>query len=981
MATSRRSSFSVGTPSGMPIINALRSAIRQVESDRDKLGYDVEALLALSVECNIEQILVGRKVKTVRKVYMCGSSKAYKVGWILDGDTNCCLICLQNFSWVRLKHHCRACGMVVCHKCSKYKTNIQVLQEEGGSRVCTNCFGLKVEVDPYFFPKSPILSPDGLSPTSSGKYSAIQQRKFVVKRRNTNKASPMPSDSTSSGQTSTAGSTTASDVDSNSYSSLTASDTNSDLPTDETSVMFKKLQEFEQQQLPKYKEAYREMREIIPPNITKTKLKKILNEGIPRLIAKRIWDTKALWLICMHRDDIKKVHVGDLRGKYNFHTLDLTELRAVWYALPDWNEVLYPAKAEWKEGLKLKMDDMSYKLSIGQIDIRETRNPIYLTQGVLKIYDPDTVIQPRFGKSASYSRKTASPTDSITNSSNNVTPLDDSLSPLLRQMTAPRSVPVKYNPGPARKFTDLSPLVNDNTDTPRRKITFDGTECTEDDNTNDSFSERELKSISEDDYSLDALLLESKTYRSTHLNSSAHSSFVTDTNLSFALNQRIKTEDTLDTITSDGDSDGEDDVEVDVDGDDCMVGINSSTYKDFHDSPKSFCDVLNTSHSSGIGWNEFSEDDFGFSAPRINNTKDNSHLMTISEKNASIFKKLTTVSNDDGDISEEEDFSPISITVTPDLSPTGQVITYNITPFSTLKPQPQSFKKSWNKSPEGIMIKSTMPFDNSVFHELMLCGKAEQASLYLKKFNAIPTKEQATKLLMDCVREADTMEDPVNTFIILVEKLKVDVNDLTLTGRSPLSILFANKELGSYLMSHGADVLLEDRNGTGSCPLSLSMEFRIPWMLREFEESGKEKELFDSENEDRIKSYAACLLLGGYFSKVESILLDGYADFTPREASELMRKCCDNFDNLDNPGDAFELLIALDADRTIIKRFVTGLILVGYGVKAAQILATGQVGYTVEEATELLSSCSGNFEQMHEPMETFELLERLGAEM
>ena len=34
-----------------------------------------------------------------------------------------------------------------------------------------------------------------------------------------------------------------------------------------------------------------------------------------------------------------------------------------------------------------------------------------------------------------------------------------------------------------------------------------------------------------------------------------------------------------------------------------------------------------------------------------------------------------------------------------------------------------------------------------------------------------------------------------------------------------------------------------------------------------------------------------------------------------------------------------------------------------------------------EDATELLSSCSGNFEAMKEPVETFELLESLGAKL
>jgi hypothetical protein len=289
----------------MPVIDALKTAIKQVENDKNKLP-NMEALLALSVECNVEQILVGRKVKTVRRVYMCGNTKSYKVGWIVDGDISSCLICQANFSWVRLKHHCRACGLVVCHNCSKFKTVIQILMEEGGSRVCTNCFGLKVDIDPYY-PKSPLTSPNGdnnggsVSPRSSGKFSAIQQRKFVVIRRG--KRSQVASDISST---------------------TTTSSTSDTEPADETSVMFKKLQEFEQQQLPKYEEAYkydylniykipliffanRTMRAIIPPHITKTKLKTIIKEGVPKDIAHRIWETKALWLICMHKDDIRKV--------------------------------------------------------------------------------------------------------------------------------------------------------------------------------------------------------------------------------------------------------------------------------------------------------------------------------------------------------------------------------------------------------------------------------------------------------------------------------------------------------------------------------------------------------------------------------------------------------------------------------------------------------------------------------------------------
>jgi hypothetical protein len=38
---------------------------------------------------------------------------------------------------------------LVCGKCSPYKTTLPKLREEGGSRVCKNCFGLRSPADVY----------------------------------------------------------------------------------------------------------------------------------------------------------------------------------------------------------------------------------------------------------------------------------------------------------------------------------------------------------------------------------------------------------------------------------------------------------------------------------------------------------------------------------------------------------------------------------------------------------------------------------------------------------------------------------------------------------------------------------------------------------------------------------------------------------------------------------------------------------------
>lgn len=47
--------------------------------------------------------------------------------------------CQTRFNAFRRKHHCRACGIIVCNKCSKIRVNLPFITEKGGSRICTSC--------------------------------------------------------------------------------------------------------------------------------------------------------------------------------------------------------------------------------------------------------------------------------------------------------------------------------------------------------------------------------------------------------------------------------------------------------------------------------------------------------------------------------------------------------------------------------------------------------------------------------------------------------------------------------------------------------------------------------------------------------------------------------------------------------------------------------------------------------------------------
>jgi hypothetical protein len=42
-----------------------------------------------------------------------------------------------------------------------------------------------------------------------------------------------------------------------------------------------------------------------------------LETSLPKVVAKRIWQTKALWLTRINSDRIARLHVADLQSKYS----------------------------------------------------------------------------------------------------------------------------------------------------------------------------------------------------------------------------------------------------------------------------------------------------------------------------------------------------------------------------------------------------------------------------------------------------------------------------------------------------------------------------------------------------------------------------------------------------------------------------------------------------------------------------------------
>uniref|UniRef100_A0A8C5GF43 FYVE, RhoGEF and PH domain-containing protein 6-like n=1 Tax=Gouania willdenowi TaxID=441366 RepID=A0A8C5GF43_GOUWI len=59
--------------------------------------------------------------------------------WIPDPRATMCMICTCEFSLTWRRHHCRACGKVVCHTCSTNKHSLEYLKNQE-ARVCDHCF-------------------------------------------------------------------------------------------------------------------------------------------------------------------------------------------------------------------------------------------------------------------------------------------------------------------------------------------------------------------------------------------------------------------------------------------------------------------------------------------------------------------------------------------------------------------------------------------------------------------------------------------------------------------------------------------------------------------------------------------------------------------------------------------------------------------------------------------------------------------------
>lgn len=77
----------------------------------------------------------------VRRVYLqtSDSSSLTSVGWVINENIGFCMSCLKSFTLFNRRHHCRACGLLLCSECTPTSSLLQEFEDLGVQRVCGKC--------------------------------------------------------------------------------------------------------------------------------------------------------------------------------------------------------------------------------------------------------------------------------------------------------------------------------------------------------------------------------------------------------------------------------------------------------------------------------------------------------------------------------------------------------------------------------------------------------------------------------------------------------------------------------------------------------------------------------------------------------------------------------------------------------------------------------------------------------------------------
>lgn len=150
------------------------------------------------------------------------------------------------------------------------------------------------------------------------------------------------------------------------------------------------------------KDCLRQMRGFVPPNIFHASASTLAADGMSPALVKRIMTKKCLWLVRIPEEDIGKIHIAELSGRFNPEAqgLDIVEVGALYACIPaklpnDSNG----RKERWKSSIDANLKNLYKQMKAGTLGKGPLfRHPAY--KGHESLYDPaevayvPTVVEP-----------------------------------------------------------------------------------------------------------------------------------------------------------------------------------------------------------------------------------------------------------------------------------------------------------------------------------------------------------------------------------------------------------------------------------------------------------------------------------------------------------------------------------------------------------------------------------------------------------